>query len=150
MDKSKRKFFAGIAAAGAMAMIPGAALSTIMGDPRVKAWMLLEESEKIFKATGKSPQYFSKTNELYKHLIDHFLPTIPPSYEDAVQECGDMLKRRGKYAGAHAQAHWRTCYNSTFAIMIVRDGLKNRQLPMIQAAWWKPFAKNYTKIIMAA
>lgn len=150
MDKSKRKFFKGMGVAAAMAMIPGAALSTLISDPRVKAWVLLDESEKIFKATGKSPEYFTKTDELFTHLSLHFKPTIPPSYEDAVRECGDLLKRRGKYMGAHRQSHWRTCYNSTFAVMIVRDGLKHRMLPMIQAPKWKPFAKGFTKIVMAA
>lgn len=147
---SRRDFFKGIGASAALSLIPGAALSALISDPRVKAWVLLDESEKLFKATGKSPEYFAKANELFKHLAFHFKPSNPPSDEVMVQDCRDLLHRTGKFASDDPRAHWRTCYNSTFAIMIVRDGLKNRQLPMLQAANWKPFAENYTSIVMAA
>ena len=147
---SRRKFFTGLTAASLVMLASGGAMSSLIMDPRVKAWALLDESDKIFKSIGKSPAYFAKADELFDHLALHFKPTVPPSHEDAVRECGDLLKRRGKYDGASRQAHWRTCYNSTFAVMIIRDGLKYRKLPMIQASRWKPFARNFTKIVMAA
>lgn len=147
---SRRDFFKGLGAAVAVAVISGSALSALIADPRVKAWALLDESEKIFKATGKSPVFLAKMDELLDHLAVHFKPSNPSPNEVLIRECGDMIKRRGKYAGAGPQAHWRTCYDSTFATMIIRDGFKNRKLPIIQAANWKPFAKGFTKIILAA
>lgn len=151
MKKSRRDFFTKLGAtAAALALTPNIALSAIISDPRVKAWVLLDESEELFNAEGKSHGYFRKTEELFEHLMDHFLPTVPPSLDSAVQECGDLLKRRGKFDSIDPKAGWDKCYPSTFAVMIVRDGLKYKKLPMIQAPNWKRFAKNYTSIVMAA
>ena len=151
---SRRSFFKGLAAAAAAAaaaMGSSPAFAIIAGDPRVEAWRLLEESRVLFAKHGKSPAYFTKTEELFDHLTVHFKPSIPPSFEEAVQECSDFLKRRGVYEdGPLTETHWRTCYNSTFAVMIVRTGLRDYKLPMIQAKNWKPFAKDFTKIVMAA
>jgi len=147
---SRRKFFTGITAMAMIASTGGPALSSITGDPRIKAWRLLDESRIIFATEGKGQAYFTKTAELFDHLMIHFKPSNPPSDEVLVQECRDLLRRSGKYEGAPPHAHWRTCHNSTFAIMIVRTGLKDYKLPMIQARNWKPFAKNFTKIVMAA
>ncbi len=41
-------------------------------------------------------------------------------------------------------------FNPEFAISGVRDCLKGFKLPMVQAPNWKHFAKDYTKLVMAA
>jgi len=41
-------------------------------------------------------------------------------------------------------------FRPEFCVMGVRDCLKNMKLPMIQAPNWKSFAKDYTKLVMAA
>ena len=153
MDESRRDFFKGLAAAAAglvVATIGGKAVASIPGEnPRVKAGRLLFESRDIFKAEGKGDRYKDKTDELFQHLMDHFPVTNPPSDEVLAVDCGDMLKGRGVFR-YNSFNTWKTCYPSTFSIMIVRHGLKDLRLPMIQAPKWKKFAKGYTKIVMAA
>lgn len=41
-------------------------------------------------------------------------------------------------------------FNPEFAVSGVRDCLKGFKLPMVQAPNWKEFAKDYTKLVMAA
>jgi hypothetical protein len=41
-------------------------------------------------------------------------------------------------------------FKPEFCVMGVRDCLKNFKLPMVQAPNWKKFAKDYTKLVMAA
>lgn len=148
---SRRNFFKGLGAAVALAMVGIGVKNVLAGptDPRLEAWRLLDESEVLFRATGESPEFFTKTNELFDHLTKHFTPSNPPSTGVLIRECGDLIKGRGKYKN-NPNSHWRTCYPSTFSVMIVREGLKNRKLPMIMAKNWKPFAGNFTKIVMAA
>lgn len=148
MNITRRGFFKGIGAAIAMATTSGKALAGLISDHRLHAWKLLDESTDLFKQTGKSLAYFNKTAELFDFLSEHFPYREPPSFDVQVAEVGDVLRR--KYEGGITEEHWRTCCPATFAIMIVREGLKNRQLPMIQASNWKKFAKGYTRIVMAA
>ena len=151
MNISRRIFFKGIAAATVTVMITkfGVSLASAIGDPRIKAWNILKESRRLFKDQGKSPAYFAKMNELLDHMVIHFKPAVSLSHKRAIQECNDYLKAKGKYKN-NPLAHWRTCYNSTFAITIIRTGLKDYKLPMIQAKNWKSFAKHFIKIIVVA
>ena len=143
MKLSRREFFQGIAGAAALACLPGGAgASLFIEDPRVKAWRLLDEAEAVIKAAGRDASV-DACNALLVHLHENFKVTYPPSMEDHVENCRDLLRKR-------KEINWETCYESTFAIMIVREGLKYRTLPMVRAEMWKPFAKRYTAIVMAA
>ena len=146
---SRRTLFKSIAAAATIASMTGNAVAALLGDPRKVAWQLLDESTVIFKAQGKGPAYFNKTNELFIHLARHFPPTEPPSMKKMIHECS-VLFRWPQNHPDHPANKWETCYDSTFAIMIIREGLKNRNLPMIQASMWKPFARIYSGIVLAA
>lgn len=146
----RRTFFSGIAASALLMIASGGASASLIGDPRVKAWALLGNLDRTFRASGESVIFTARTDELLIHLAQHFSPTVPPSFKEAVHECGDLLKRRGEYENATPDAHWRTCYNSTFAVMIVRDALKYRKLPILRAPQWRPFARRFTRIVMAA
>lgn len=152
-DISRRGFFKGIGTAIAAAVMvtpAGKALASLIPDPRLHAWKLLNESADIFNQHGKCQEYFDKTKELFDLLLEHFPYSEPPSFDVQVAECGDLLRMRGKYEDGITENHWRTCYPATFAIMIVRDGLKHRKLPMIQAPNWRPFAKMYSRVVIAA
>lgn len=145
----RRTFFSGMGAAAALMIASGGAAASLIGDPRAKAWALLGNLDRTFRASGESTIFIARTDELLIHLTQHFSPTVPPSFEEARQECGDLLKRRGKYENAKPDAHWRTCYNSTFAVMIIRDALKHRKLPILRAPQWRPFALKFTTLVMA-
>lgn len=149
MIVSRRSFFKGIGATAAIASMPKSVLAAISENPRVVAWNLLNEATMLFEKHGKCEAFFGTVETLFDHLVKHFPVKEPPSFEEMVRDCGDLLRARGTYAGDPNQ-HWETCYDSTFVIMIVREGLKNRKLPMVQAANWKMFAKNYSKVVMAA
>jgi len=118
---------------------------------RIQALAILDEIQDEYEQNGKSAKMFTMTNELYRLLIEYFLPTIPPTEVEQVEEIRLMF--RGTSEDGTAKWHeqnWNICYNSTFAIYIIRDALKNRKLPIIQASGWRNFAHEYFALVMAA
>ena len=155
MNISRRAFFRGISSlaitlAAAHAANPAAA-ALFPESSRMKTWRLLNEAELALKTEGKKASV-AKITELLEFMLEHFPITSPPSKQEMVRDCRDLLYNQGVYEGGagYNDGHWRTCYPSTFAVMIVRDGLKDRKLPMVQARNWKWFARKYTEIVMAA
>ena len=115
---------------------------------RIQARVILDEIEIEYKRSGKSPRTISMINELLQFLLDHFIPTVPPTEIEMVEEIRSLLGIGGSYIW-HDQK-WKTCYNSTFAVYIIRDALKYRKLPIVQASRWKKFAVEYVGLVLAA
>lgn len=87
-------------------------------------------------------RFNSMTNRLFQMLLDNFLPTRPPEEREMVEEIGRLLK--------HPETiNIETCYNSTFAIYIIRKALKDYELPLVMARLWKVFAGPYCALVMS-
>ena len=141
MEMSRRGFFRGIAKAAAAAAI-ASAIPGVLEDPRVKAWRLLDETETAFKL-GDQSLFEKRGEEFFAHVKDNFKPT--GDFQIQKIDAAHVIKTNERYA-----ADWRTCSASTFAIMLTRDALKYRKLPLVRSRMWKPFATQYSPIVMAA
>ncbi len=100
------------------------------------------------RSASKNAKLMSMSNQLFDLLNEHFMPTVPPTVDDMVIEIHHILRHTGEVD--LDDSLWMECYNSGFAIMIVRHALKYYKLPIIQASGWKSFAVNYTGLVMAA
>ena len=100
------------------------------------------------RISGNTPavltaRFNAMTNRLFQMLLDHFLPTRPPEEREMKEEISRLLR--------HPETvDIETCYNSTFAVYIVRTALKDYELPLVSARLWKAFAGPYTGLVMAA
>lgn len=106
---------------------------------RHKAWTLLWTMKEEYENNGKTAKFFSRTNQLFQLILDNFLPTHPPTDNEMLVEIGQMFLD---------DINPNTCYNSTFATIIIRKALKDYQLPIIQAKLWKQFALEYVGLVM--
>jgi hypothetical protein len=120
-------------------------------DKRIEARELLYNIAFEHRNNPKSAKVFTMVNELFRLLDDHFIPTVPPTEEEMVREIGLFFRYNSKTDRAEWRNEmWRTCYNATFAVYIVREGLAKLHIPMVQASGWKPFAHNYCGLVMSA
>ena len=102
----------------------------------------------VNRSIRKNAKLMSMSNQLFDLLDEHFMPTVPPAVDDMVIEIYHILRHIGKVD--LDDSLWMECYNSGFAILIIRHALKYYELPIIQAGKWKSFAVNYTGLVMAA
>lgn len=141
---NRREFFKLLAAAAVAGVTIGSIpIALAASDPRIKTWSLLEESRLIFKAEGRTPAYLAKTEELFSFMEKHFLPPVKANEIRDVAEVKSLLRDNKHF-------DLESCSDATFCVVIVRHGLKNLKLPMIQARNWKLFARHLTRIVMAA
>lgn len=131
-------------------------------EKRKEVLALLEDMRVEFKTIanakpGKPGQpkvkakFNSMTNQLFDILLKHFHPTSVPTcvtQDDIIVEIHHMLRNNGSVC--EDESVWMECYNPTFAAMITRCALKDYRLPIIQASGWKPFARKYAALVMAA
>lgn len=136
-----------LAVAGLAGAAAGFAPSEVFAEePRAKAWRLLEESRILHEASGQrkaNEQTLVKMEQLFRHLDKHFSPPNPLNYDADVAEVRVLLKDPQNFT-------LETCSDATFCIVIVRHGMRNLKLPLIQARNWRPFARHFTKLVMAA
>lgn len=90
----------------------------------------------------RTARFNAMTNRLFQMLMDHFLPTRPPEEREMKEELTRLLKHEDTI-------NIGTCYNSTFAVYIVRKALKDYKLPIVSARLWKTFAGPYCGLVMA-
>jgi hypothetical protein len=105
----------------------------------------LDSVTELYHTNGhvKSAKVMSEIAWIFETLNNHFIPTVPPSQQEMLEEIQVCLFGTEKYDPL-------TCYNSTFAIHVVRWGLRYYGLPMVFSSMWKPFAVNYFGLVMAA
>ncbi len=141
---------------------------------RKKAIKLYEELVQIPYAGHSAPsaKWTSKANELYKLLKEYFIPTVPPSGEEHLEQIreyvwglkvisiklvqGKTQTRMERNSDREVAAkdfddeRWMTSYHATFGIMMIRRALVRDKLPMTCANGWSDFAKVYAGLVMAA
>lgn len=138
---------------------PGETLESIRHvEQRVRALHLLQEIVDLQEDQSKPFQFTaqaaSKMNNLFTQLDTYFIPTVPPTEEEMVADCRKVLRRERlteeTIEEALASEEWMTCFNSTFAILVIRMGLKHYRLPLVMAKGWMKFAANFTGIVMSS
>ena len=120
-------------------------------DPLGATWRVIPQPNGTYKKerldTGtpgkRSARFNAMTNRLFQLLLDEFLPTRPPEEREMAEDIRRLLRHEGS-------VNVDTCYNSTFAVWILRKALKHYQLPIIHARLWKPIALQYCALVMAA
>ena len=120
----------------------------------------LDEMSKVYTKEKKSAKFLSMANELFDTINEHFIPTIPPTVDEALEEIRETIFTNNSEKenpvsvdtddSFYSDLRWLDSNNSTFAVLIVRRALKNLQLPIVQAKGWKEFAKIYCGLVMAA
>lgn len=118
---------------------------------------LLGDAKDEHGKNGESPKFMSKTNQIFNLLMKYFLPTVPPSQDQSLKEMKEMVFSRNDVEGAglddnggYSDPRWMTCYNATFAVLVIRTALKDYNLPIVKANGWKRFATIYCGLVMAA
>ncbi len=136
---------------------------------------LYEELVKIPHARPGKPsaKWMSKANALYDLLNEYFIPTVPPTGEDAVAQIREYVfgwKIDGVFNGRNNverpnkvrdsdwevackdfdDERWMTAWHATFAVMILRRALKYDKMPMVCSAGWAKFAKVHCGLVMTA
>lgn len=141
---SRRSFFRGIAAMAAGVAVASAIPGTLfIENPRIKAWRLLDEMETLFKSEGPSSRFMARTDELLVHLRTNFQAS-PHRLEIQANNVKHIIQ-----SGRH-ETNWKTCCGATFSVMLLREGIKYRKLPIIRSKEWKAFARPLAPIVMAA
>ena len=119
-----------------------------------------------------SAKWTSKANTLFALLDEYFIPTVPPSGEEAIAQIREYVfgwkvvsqnqgggrtwpeKERDSDWEVAAKdfddERWMTAWHATFAIMIIRRALKHDKMPMVCAAGWAAFAKIHCGLVMNA
>ena len=88
-------------------------------------------------------KYTAMRAQFFHLLLDHFLPTCPPTQEEHIAEIRQLLREGIDTIDVD------TCYNSTFFVLAVHKALKKNNLPMIDCVIWTEFARNYTVLMMS-
>lgn len=140
--QTRRQFFSnvtralvGVAGATAVGPIP----SALAQNPRARAWELLNEASTAFSVGGKLAA-IRPIEDLIAHLMAHFKQV---SNDNSVKEIRTMFRHPDEFSV-------ETCSDTAFVVLIVRDGLKVRNLPMVGTKGWRDFARNYATIVMQA
>lgn len=152
MDPLSRRAFlrgAGTVTAGVIVIGSiGPTLANITQFTRDEAWQMHEQAIG-FMAAGNREEVLKIWTYLYEKL-----PTVPGRSmyrneitEEAVIEEVRMLCKRPFECGPN---FFNQCSVESFAVLMVRDGLKSHQLPLVRVLGWKKFAKRHVKIVMAA
>lgn len=89
-------------------------------------------------------KYTAMRKQFFQLLLDHFLPTCPPTQEEQMAEIHQLLHEGVDTIDAD------TCYNSTFVVFAVHKALSRNKIPMIDCQLWSTFAHNYTVIMMGS
>lgn len=134
---------------------------------------LYEELVAILHGPGSpNAKWASKANALFELLDKYFIPTVPPTGEEAIAQIQEYVfgwKVVGQNQGEDRtwpekerdpdweiaskdfdNERWMTAWHATFAIMILRRALKYDKLPVIRCGGWGRFAKVYCGLVMAA
>lgn len=129
-------------------------------EKREQALRLLEECVAMYgEERRKTARFMSKMNELGDLVMEYFLPTHPPTDQEMLDEIRESIFGLSSPDGPARSisprpvielCDWRTCYNSTFAVMIARMALRDYKLPFIQARCWKRFVQVFAGLVMAA
>lgn len=141
---------------------------------RREAIKLYEELVAIPHAgPGKpSAKWMSKANALFELLDEYFIPTVPPTGEEALAQLREYVfgwkvvdqnqggdrtwpekERDSDWEVASKDfddERWMIAWHATFAVMILRRALKHDLMPMICSAGWAKFAKVYCGLVMNA
>lgn len=140
---------------------------------RKEAIRLYEELVTIsHKYPGKTnAKWMSKANALYALLDKYFIPTVPPTGEEAIAQIREYVfgfKIDGVFNGRNNvqrpnmvrdpdwevackdfdDERWMTAWHATFAVMLLRRALRHDDLPMKYSAGWVKFAKVYCGLVM--
>ncbi len=125
------------------------------------------------RSATPSAKWMSTANALYALLDKYFIPTVPPTGEEAVAQIGEYVfgwKIDGVFNGRNNvqrpnkvhnrdwevackdfdDERWMTAWHATFAVMLLRRALKHDKLPMVRSAGWAQFAKVYCGLVMTA
>ncbi len=102
-----------------------------------------EKAVLLEELRAKHPELISAITEVFVFLTDNF--PIGELTEDEITELAAEAKGL-----LHGDLERETASDKCFPIVIINDAMRNRKIPIIDAPNWKEFAKQYTKIIMAA
>ncbi len=119
-----------------------------------------------------SAKWMSTANALYALLDKYFIPTVPPTGEEAVAQIREYVfgwkvmgqDQNSDYtwpvkehnpdweiaAKDFDDERWMTAWHATFAVMLLRRALKHDSMPMVRSASWGQFAKVYCGLVMTA
>lgn len=117
-----------------------------------------------------SAKWMSTANALYALLDKYFIPTVPPTGEEALAQIREYVfgwKVVGQNQGGGRtwpekerdpdwevaskdfdDERWMTAWHATFAVMLLRRALKHDSMPMVRSAGWAQFAKVYCGLVM--
>ncbi len=147
MEVTRRAFLIGSACTALVPVLPVPVLAEEC--PRQKAFRLADKATREYR--DGNIIHFKTVKQLFEHL-----PTVPGperSFDETVEEIGVILRGTTR-DGTQRNVDIMTCTNEAFAVSIVRDLLKHRQVPLFSKIYnrdvWHTFAVRYTKFIMKA
>ena len=137
---------------------------------RIKAFELLDLAHREFTKSGPTAKFHSLGNQLLDFLSTNFPPVSSPNEEKLLEEIGRLMYgqiRRGpnktckhtrghEYVGgavdtsSYSDERWVSCYNATFAVLVIRRAIKHLGLPITQCARWRNFSVIYLGLLFAA
>lgn len=138
---SRRQIFIGSSkVAIGSALLAGMALGPFLAiNPRLEAIRLLDEATTAHNV-GERRAALPKMEELLNYINNNF---VVVDNEQIMTELHTYFMDGSKFDPAN-------CSDTAFPIMLIREGLKNRRLPLVNSLAWAEFAKKYTGIVMAA
>ncbi len=104
--------------------------------PTISSWRTSQQGE----------EWIKDLDIFLDHLSNNIIGPDKPS-EEIIDEISIVLKGISK-DGLAAEIDCTACSKEAFATYIIRDCLKNEQLPVFVATKWIEFAKGYTRLIM--
>lgn len=119
---------------------------------RDKALTLLDEATELNtlltaaaedEQEAKMADFVEKANELFSVLEDAAEDFSEDDVEKAQEEIRSFMTE-GKVPDRE------NSLDATFAVYVIREGLKTRQLPLIKSDGWKGFSKAFSSIVMGA
>lgn len=138
---NRRQFFLGASktAVGAAVLVSAATLPFLSSNPRLEAICLLDEATVAHTIGGRAASHL-KSKELLEYLNDNFEVV---DNEQTVAELRTYFRDDRHFDPAN-------CSDTAFAVLLMREGLKDRRLPLVQSPAWADFARKYVRVIMAA
>ena len=109
----------------------------------------LDRSRKYtsWRSTPLGKQWMEDLDIFMDH-ITHNIPGPDKTFEEACDEVRMVI--RGELGdGTKINVDIMTCTEAAFVVCLLRDCIKNHQIPIVYSKYWKVFARKYARYVMS-
>lgn len=110
-------------------------------------YKIVHKSTSSWRTSQQGEEWIKDLDILLDHLSNNITGPDKTS-EEIIDEISIVLKGMSK-DGETTEIDCMTCSKEAFSVYVIRDCLKNEQLPISVATNWNEFAKDYSKLLMS-